>query len=137
MTLLHSRTRLLPRLDEAMHAEIVATLSSLNVRTVLGDRLDLDSLAAKHTRTGERVVRTLSGREIAADLVVSIRRAVQSRCRLWLIITFTSAAALHGPNAQHRAPPQRLPGLCARGRPEQGHGPRPPHPPARGARPGG
>ena len=84
MTLLHSRTRLLPRFDEAMHAEIVATLSSLNVCTVLGDRLDLDSLAAKRTRDGERVVRTLSGREIAADLVVSTRRAVQSRLRLWL-----------------------------------------------------
>ena len=69
-----------------MHAEIVATLSSLNVCTVLGDRLDLDSLTAKRTRDGtqERVVRTVSGREIAADLVVSARRVVRSRCRLWL-----------------------------------------------------
>ena len=80
VTLLHSRTRLLPRFDEAMHAEIVATLSSLNVCTVLGDRLDLESLSAKRTRDGtqERVVRTMSGREIAADLVVSARRSASA-----------------------------------------------------------
>ncbi|RPD55220.1 iron uptake cluster protein [Lentinus tigrinus ALCF2SS1-6] len=70
VTLLHSRTRLLPRFDEAMHSEIVSSLSSLNVCTILGDRLDLSSLASKETRDGERVVRTQSGREISAELVL-------------------------------------------------------------------
>ncbi|KAI0708726.1 iron uptake cluster protein [Cerioporus squamosus] len=70
VTLLHSRPRLLPRFDEAMHSEIVSTLSSLNVCTILGDRLDLSSLSNKQTREGERVVRTQSGREISAELVL-------------------------------------------------------------------
>ncbi|RDX46369.1 iron uptake cluster protein [Lentinus brumalis] len=70
VTLLHSRQRLLPRFDEAMHSEIVSSLSSLNVCTILGDRLDLSSLANKQTREGERVVRTQSGREISAELVL-------------------------------------------------------------------
>ncbi|KAI0704668.1 iron uptake cluster protein [Earliella scabrosa] len=70
VTLLHSRHRLLPRFDEAMHTEIISSLASLNVCTILGDRLDLASLADKHTRDGERVVRTQSGREIAAELVL-------------------------------------------------------------------
>ncbi len=56
-----------------MHSEIVSSLSSLNVCTILGDRLDLSSLANKQTREGERVVRTQSGREISAELVVSLR----------------------------------------------------------------
>ncbi|KAI0738290.1 iron uptake cluster protein [Daedaleopsis nitida] len=70
VTLLHSRHRLLPRYDEAMHSEIISSLSALNVHTVLGDRLDLSSLSEKKSRNGERVVRTQSGREIAAELVL-------------------------------------------------------------------
>ncbi|KAI0354558.1 FAD/NAD(P)-binding domain-containing protein [Trametes cingulata] len=71
VTLLHSRHRLLPRFDEGMHTEILSTLSALNVCTILGDRLDLASLAAKSARDGaERVVRTQSGREVRAELVL-------------------------------------------------------------------
>ena len=43
----------------------------MNVCTILGDRLDLSSLQEKQTRDGERIVRTQSGREIRAELVVS------------------------------------------------------------------
>ncbi|KAI1793690.1 iron uptake cluster protein [Ganoderma leucocontextum] len=70
VTLLHSRPRLLPRFDEGMHSEILSTLSTLNICTILGDRLDLSSLKSKETRDGERVVRTQSGREIRAELVL-------------------------------------------------------------------
>ncbi|KAM5545753.1 hypothetical protein V8D89_000791 [Ganoderma adspersum] len=70
VTLLHSRTRLLPRFDEGMHSEILSSLSTLNICTILGDRLDLSSLKSKDVRDGERVVRTQSGREIRAELVL-------------------------------------------------------------------
>ncbi|KAH9945201.1 iron uptake cluster protein [Epithele typhae] len=70
VTLLHSRHRLLPRFDEAMHSEIVSSLSALNVCTILGDRLDLASLADNKHSNGERVVRTQSGREVQAELVL-------------------------------------------------------------------
>ncbi|KAI8977726.1 FAD/NAD-P-binding domain-containing protein [Trametes punicea] len=71
VTLLHSRHRLLPRFDEAMHTEILSVLSALNVCTILGDRLDLSSLEKGANAVGtERVVRTQSGREIRAELVL-------------------------------------------------------------------
>ncbi|KAG6918008.1 hypothetical protein DXG01_017018 [Tephrocybe rancida] len=59
VTLLHSRKRLLPRFDEAMHTE--------------SERLELLSVEEqpeKLNERGERVVRTLTGREIAADLLL-------------------------------------------------------------------
>ncbi|OSC99602.1 FAD/NAD(P)-binding domain-containing protein [Trametes coccinea BRFM310] len=71
VTLLHSRHRLLPRFDEAMHTEILSSLSALNVCTILGDRLDLSSLEKGTDVSGaERIVRTQSGREIRAELVL-------------------------------------------------------------------
>ncbi|KAH9847730.1 FAD/NAD-P-binding domain-containing protein [Lenzites betulinus] len=70
VTLLHSRHRLLPRFDDAMHTEILSTLSALNVCTILGDRLDLSSLSDSQSSITERIVRTQSGREIRADLVL-------------------------------------------------------------------
>jgi len=56
-----------------MHDEIMAAMSSLNITTILNDRLDL-SFTGK-TALGEhgnevRVVRTQSGREIQAGLVL-------------------------------------------------------------------
>ncbi|KAG6840156.1 hypothetical protein C0991_008561 [Blastosporella zonata] len=59
VTLLHSRKRLLPRFDEAMHTE--------------SERLDLLSVneePEKVNESGQRVVRTVTGREIAADLLL-------------------------------------------------------------------
>ncbi|KAG1792349.1 uncharacterized protein HD556DRAFT_567680 [Suillus plorans] len=73
VTLLHSRRRLLPKFDEAMHEEALQGLQELNVRVVLGERLDFESLQHKSATPGSpepRVVRTLSGREIPADLLL-------------------------------------------------------------------
>ncbi|KAH8105108.1 hypothetical protein BXZ70DRAFT_919414 [Cristinia sonorae] len=73
VTLLHSRERLLPRFHEAMHTEIVAALSSLNVNTILGDRLDLsypDRTERDNHGVVEHVVRTVSGREIRAAIIL-------------------------------------------------------------------
>ncbi|KAH9934039.1 iron uptake cluster protein [Epithele typhae] len=70
VTLLHSRDCLLPRFDEAMHSEIISSLSGLNICTMLGDRLDLASLADNKHSNGERVVRTQSGCEVQAKLVL-------------------------------------------------------------------
>ncbi|KAJ7666838.1 hypothetical protein DFH06DRAFT_252174 [Mycena polygramma] len=64
VTLLHSRHRLLPRFDGAMHTEILQALESANVDVILGERLDLAATDS------ERTVRTTTGRSIAADLVL-------------------------------------------------------------------
>ena len=96
VTLLHSRQRLLPRFDEAVHTEskfghrqqwlvtdflvVLSSLSSLNVSTILGDRLDLSTLGQKSNPSAERVVRTVSGREISADLIVSTLRPTYGLC---------------------------------------------------------
>ena len=76
VTLLHSRQQLLPTFVKAMHDEIVSTLDGLHIDTILGDRLDLASVKEGKTVTTpdgrkERVVRTVSGREIRAELIVS------------------------------------------------------------------
>ncbi|KAH9927882.1 iron uptake cluster protein [Amylocystis lapponica] len=75
VTLLHSRERLLPKFEQQMHDEIVSRLSALNVTTILGDRLDLSSVSSGKTLrssngTLERVVRTQSGREVSAELIL-------------------------------------------------------------------
>ncbi|KAF8054707.1 hypothetical protein FPV67DRAFT_1550966 [Lyophyllum atratum] len=74
VTLLHSRKRLLPRFDEEMHGEILSTMNTLdNVDIILGERLDLSSVDEEPGKTndrGQRVVRTVTGREIAADLIL-------------------------------------------------------------------
>ncbi|KAG2106257.1 uncharacterized protein F5147DRAFT_701650 [Suillus discolor] len=72
VTLLHSRRRLLPKFDEAMHEEALQGLQELNVRVILGERLDFESLQHKSMPGSlePRVVETLSGREIPADLLL-------------------------------------------------------------------
>ncbi|KAG6856063.1 hypothetical protein H0H87_007719 [Tephrocybe sp. NHM501043] len=74
VTLLHSRKRLLPRFDEAMHSEILNVIESIdNIDVILGERLDLSSVdeqPEKFNERGQRVVRTMAGREIAADLIL-------------------------------------------------------------------
>ncbi|KAJ7760896.1 hypothetical protein DFH07DRAFT_771684 [Mycena maculata] len=65
VTLLHSRHRLLPRFDNAMHTEILQALESADVEVILGERLDLAT-----AKPGARVVHTQSGREIRADLIL-------------------------------------------------------------------
>ncbi|THH32083.1 hypothetical protein EUX98_g2115 [Antrodiella citrinella] len=73
VTLLHSRMQLLPRFDPCMHSEIIAALSSLNVNTILGERLDLSfPRRTERNKDGhiENVVRTTSGREIRASVIL-------------------------------------------------------------------
>ncbi|KAJ7932938.1 hypothetical protein B0H13DRAFT_754415 [Mycena leptocephala] len=82
VTLLHSRARLLPRFDGGgeegeesggMHVEILQALHALNVHVVLGERVDLSSLGlspSSDSAAGHRTVRTTTGREIGADLVL-------------------------------------------------------------------
>ncbi|KAI0338798.1 iron uptake cluster protein [Trametopsis cervina] len=73
VTLLHSRSQLLPRFDIAMHDEILSTLTGMGVKVVLGERLDLSSPPKVTTNAEgqpERVVRTQSGKELQAGLVL-------------------------------------------------------------------
>lgn len=91
VTLLHSRPRLLPRFDNAMHEEgeccvllcrtklrcgaALQGLQELNVRVILGERQDFTSIqhtSATKKSSEPRVVRTLSGQEISADLLVGV-----------------------------------------------------------------
>jgi len=74
VTLLHSRSRLLPRFDPLMHSEIAQGLEDLGVELLLSTRLDLASLSehGKITEDGKRLrtVRTTAGRSLTADLVL-------------------------------------------------------------------
>ncbi|KAG6860328.1 hypothetical protein C0995_012635 [Termitomyces sp. Mi166 len=71
VTLLHSRKRLLPRFDEAMHDEILKVLETIeNIDLILGERLDTSSVTQNLNARGQRIARTVSGREIAADLLL-------------------------------------------------------------------
>ncbi|KAK7028583.1 hypothetical protein R3P38DRAFT_3518693 [Favolaschia claudopus] len=65
VTLLHSRTRLLPRFDSEMHTEILQAMESANINVILSERLDLVSSTSGHS-----TVRTTTGRVIHADLVL-------------------------------------------------------------------
>ncbi|KAG2122734.1 hypothetical protein DEU56DRAFT_831502 [Suillus clintonianus] len=73
VTLLHSRHRLLPKFDDAMHEEALQGLQELNIQVILGERLDFESLQHTSVPKGSsepRVVRTISGQEISADLLL-------------------------------------------------------------------
>jgi apoptosis-inducing factor 2 len=74
VTLLHSRRKLLPKFDYDLHAEVLSSLESLGVQTILGERLDLASLEqlvpTKLGQGHDRMARTVSGREIRAELIV-------------------------------------------------------------------
>ncbi|KAJ7279400.1 hypothetical protein C8J57DRAFT_1059005 [Mycena rebaudengoi] len=65
VTLLHSRSRLLPRFDEVMHTEILQSLESANVDVILGERVEFFS-----STPGKRIVRTTTNREISADVIL-------------------------------------------------------------------
>jgi NADH dehydrogenase FAD-containing subunit len=72
VTLLHSRHRLLPKFDDQIHEEALQGLQELNVRVILGERLDFASIqhTSKKGSSEPRVVRTLSGQVITADLLL-------------------------------------------------------------------
>ncbi|EKM51005.1 uncharacterized protein PHACADRAFT_187619 [Phanerochaete carnosa HHB-10118-sp] len=74
VTLLHSRKQLLPRFDEAMHEEIITTLSELNIKVILGERLDLSAppkIVVNESGMEERIARTRSGRALHTGVVAS------------------------------------------------------------------
>ena len=55
---------------------VLKTLEDIGVDLILGERLDIESTKAENIKfnaRGQRVVRTLSGREVAADLMVGPR----------------------------------------------------------------
>lgn len=56
---------------------VLDTLMALNVNVILGERLDMQSTALdgeflKLTERGQRVVKTVQGREVVADLIVRL-----------------------------------------------------------------
>lgn len=62
-------------------------MEELQINMVLGERLDLASTtpeAVKYNERGQRVVKTVTGRELAADLLVSL-------LSLTLLPSFSSA----------------------------------------------
>ncbi|KAF5367959.1 hypothetical protein D9758_004355 [Tetrapyrgos nigripes] len=68
--LLHSREKLLPRFDSEMHSEIRLALESLGVDVILNERLADRDAPPKYNEKGQRVLKTIKGREIVADLVL-------------------------------------------------------------------
>ncbi|KAG6335014.1 hypothetical protein ID866_4072 [Astraeus odoratus] len=70
VTLLHSRSQLLPRFDPALGDEILSSLQDLGVRVIRGERLDLASLASAEASRDVAHVRTTTGRKIDAHLVL-------------------------------------------------------------------
>ncbi|GJE88851.1 NADH dehydrogenase [Phanerochaete sordida] len=71
VTILHSRAQLLPKFDAQMHERIVTRMAELKIDVILGERLDLSTVPPSAlTDSGEHVLRTLSGREIRAGLVL-------------------------------------------------------------------
>lgn len=56
-----------------IYFSVRSTCEALDVELILGERLDLSSIEsgkAKENALGQKVVRTVTGREIAADLLV-------------------------------------------------------------------
>ena len=48
------------------------SMNEVNVDVILGERLDLDSIPSKVDSTKPTIVRTVTGREISADLLVRL-----------------------------------------------------------------
>ena len=51
---------------------VFKSMNKLNVDVILGERLDLDSIPFKVDSTKPTIVRTVTGREISADLLVRL-----------------------------------------------------------------
>ncbi|KAF9530778.1 hypothetical protein CPB83DRAFT_850293 [Crepidotus variabilis] len=74
ITLLHSRLQLLNRFDVKMHDESLKVCQEQDINVILGERLDMSSVgdlgAGNIIPLGKKIVRTITGREIAADLLI-------------------------------------------------------------------
>ncbi|KAL1710001.1 hypothetical protein EV121DRAFT_252137 [Schizophyllum commune] len=69
VTLVHSRHQLLPQFDHWMHDAAARALTEMNVRLVLGSRLNLDDVDPDVMDEG-RVLKTASGESIPAELIL-------------------------------------------------------------------
>ncbi|KAL1728808.1 hypothetical protein EV714DRAFT_274270 [Schizophyllum commune] len=71
VTLLHSRAQLLPRFMPEMHDEILRQMERLKLEVILGERIDMQTINDKKSNdAGERIARTMSGRDLTADLIL-------------------------------------------------------------------
>lgn len=77
VTLLSSSPRILPRFQPWMHEEGVKQLNELGVEVITSSRADMNTLSDTKSRQ-KRTIRTLNGREIEAEVVVSKESKVQS-----------------------------------------------------------
>ena len=71
VTLLSSSDRILPRFQPWMHEEAVRSLKDLGVQVITGARADMSTLGDTQDRQ-RRTIKTLDGRSIEADVVVSV-----------------------------------------------------------------
>lgn len=82
VTLLCSSKYLLPRFDKWMHDQSLEALQKLGVEVLLNARADLsqDAMQGGQSASGEeRIIKTLDGREVRGELVVSHSEQEQSR----------------------------------------------------------
>jgi NADPH-dependent 2,4-dienoyl-CoA reductase/sulfur reductase-like enzyme len=68
ITLLHSRSHLLNRFDPWMHEESLSKMREMGIEVILGERVDMGYV--NHQEEGK--VRCVGGRELEADLIVSV-----------------------------------------------------------------
>lgn len=71
ITLLHSRTRVLPRYPQEMHDTVIAALERTGVKVVLGERVTSWPADPEVLTDDPKVVRTDKGSEFTADIVLA------------------------------------------------------------------
>ncbi|KAG8933852.1 hypothetical protein FRC02_011087 [Tulasnella sp. 418] len=71
VTLIHSRNYVMPIYKKELRDIILNSLKKLGVEVILGERIDLKTAYnIQYNDKGERIVRTLNGRELDAELVL-------------------------------------------------------------------
>jgi NADH dehydrogenase FAD-containing subunit len=70
VTLIHSRTRMLPRYPPAMHDAVIAGLERVGVQVILGERVVAWS-DPSDAQTGLETVTTEKGRRVSAEIVLA------------------------------------------------------------------
>jgi NADH dehydrogenase FAD-containing subunit len=68
VTLLHSRPHLLNRFDEFLHTHALSRMQEMGIEVILGARVESQFI----NKVERGMVRTMDGREIEADLIVSV-----------------------------------------------------------------
>lgn len=88
---------------------VLDALHKLGVEVILNERLVLSSLGGANSSTQERVVKTTSGREISARLVVSTQYKLL--CRILTLYPADCAATLYRSKAQYGIDQRGSPGV--------------------------